>query len=79
MARFIPFDGPMYEGRETLDIGVLQTFIGGLVRFIDIGFGDNVVCHEDADILFPENVTASSLYHQPFYGPVVVLQMKELQ
>ncbi len=78
MARFIPFNGPMYEGRDVLDIGCLQTFVGGLVRFIDIGFGDNVVCHEDADILYPENVTASSLYHQPFYGPVVVLQMKEL-
>ncbi len=82
LARFIPFDGPMYEGRDVLDIGCLQTFVGGLVRFIDIdidiGFGDNVVCHEDADILYPQNVTASSLYHQPFFGPVVVLQMKEL-
>jgi hypothetical protein len=78
MARFIPYDGEMYEGRDVLDIGVLQTFVGGLVRFIDIGFGDNVVCHEDAEIIYPENVTASSLYHQQFFGPVVVCNMKEL-
>ena len=53
--------------------------MGGLVRFIDIGFGDNLVCHENAERIYPENVTASSLYHQPIHGPAVVLQMKELQ
>jgi len=79
MARFIPCEGSMYEGRDMLDIGVLQTFVGGLVRFIDIGFGDNLVCHENAERIYPENVTASSQYHQPIHGPAVVLQLKELQ
>ena len=78
MARFIPHDGEMYEVATTLEIGELQRFVGGLVRFIDIGFGDNVVCHEDAEIVYPENVSATSLYHQPFYGPVAVCNMKEL-
>jgi len=77
MARFIPYDGEMYETDRT-ELGELQRFVGGLVRFIDIGFGDNVVCHEDAEIIYPENVTASSHYHQQFFGPVVVCNMKEL-
>jgi hypothetical protein len=78
MARFIPCEGSMYEVCTLLELGDLQKFVGGLVRFIAIGFGDNIVCHEDALSIYPENITASSLYHQPIHGPAVVQQMKEL-
>jgi hypothetical protein len=43
MARCIPCEGSMYEVCTLLELGDLQNFVGGLVRFIAIGFGDNIV------------------------------------
>ena len=79
MAQFIPLGGAMYEVCAVLDIGDLQKFVGGFVRFMDIGFGNHVVCHEDAELVYPENVTASSLSQRPFTGRRSSDRMKELE
>jgi hypothetical protein len=79
MAQFIPLGGAVYEVRAVLDIGDLQQFVGGFVRFMDIGSGNHVVCHEDAELVYSKNALASSLSQRPVHGPAIICRMKELE
>ena len=78
MAHFIPLNGHRYEVRTAFDIGDFQKFVGGFVRFIPLAHGDHMVCHEDADIIYTRNETASALAGQPICGPAILCQMNEL-
>jgi len=80
MAKHIPLNGPAILLVTPITLTMLQTCVGGFIKFIELPTGDYMVVNEASEQLAPFNSSASSLAGKagPIYGDAVLCEPSEL-